>query len=318
MNIYLTTQGAKVGIREGEFYVEDAEKNNLADFPSKLVENIFIFGNVFLTTQAINFCLKNKIRVLFLSSKGDYIGSLISIDQERVYLKYKQWEKFNDKKIRLALAKEIINEKFKRQRGLLYSFCKNQGKLDLFEDFERKTKPILNLIPSVLYLEDLRGYEGIFSNYYFEVFGKLILNSKFIFNGRSHYPPKDEVNSLLSFGYTLLVNFITGFIVAYSLDPYVGFYHENRYKRENLSLDLMEDLRPAIDQITLKLINLKMIEVDDFEKKEDSFLLKNQSLAKIFNLFQKEIISRTKIINNIENKIKKLVRLISQNTNKND
>lgn len=310
MNLYVTTQGAKIGIKEGEFYIEDVNKNNLGNFPLNLVENIFIFGNVFLTTQAINFCLKNKIRVIFLSSKGDYIGSLINIDQSRVFLKYKQWERMKNENLRLFLAKKIIEKKFKHQRGLIYGFCKNQGKIDLFESFDRKTNPILGHFQNISSLDDLRGYEGIFSNYYFEAFGQLILNDKFIFNGRTHYPPKDEVNSLLSFGYTLLVNFVTGFIVSSSLDPYIGFYHENKYKRENLSLDLIEDLRPNIDKIVLKLINLKMIDVDDFEKKENIFLIKKESLSKIFQLFQKEVINKDKIIKNIEEKINFLVKII--------
>lgn len=313
MNIYITKQGAKIGIKDGEFYVEDVNKNFLGRFPLGLLENIFIFGNVFLTTQAINYCLKNKIRVLFLSSKGDYIGSLISIDQEKVFLKYKQWEKFKNERIRLFLSKKIIEEKFKKQRGLLYGFCKNQNKLNLLDNFDQKTKPILNLLPTVSYLEDLRGYEGILSNYYFDVFSQLILNDKLIFRGRSHYPPKDEVNSLLSFGYTLLVNFITGFIISFSLDPYVGFYHENKYKRENLSLDLMEDLRPSIDQIVLKLINLRMIDTNDFEKRENIFLIKKESIKKILGLFQREIINKSKVIKNVEEKIKILLGQIEKN-----
>lgn len=311
MNLYLTTQGSKIGIDEGEFYIKDPEQKELGRFPQKLVENIFIFGNVFLTTQALNFCLKNKIRVLFLSSKGDYIGSLISIDQDKVLFKYKQWEKFKNEKLRLQLSKIIIKEKFKNQRGLIYGFAKNQERKDLFMTFDEKTKPLIVEVDRAQELSKLRGLEGVFSTIYFQTFKELILNRNFSFQGRSHYPPKDEVNSLLSFGYTLLVNFITGFIISYSLDPYVGFYHENRYKRENLSLDVMEEFRPQIDQIVLKLINLKIISIDHFEKKDDYFLIKKDYLNKIFFLFQKDIISKSKVINLIEKRVNNIVKIIN-------
>lgn len=313
MNLYITKQGAKVGVEEGELYIISPEKEELGRFPQKLIENIFIFGNVFLTTQAINFFLKNNIRVIFLSLKGDYIGSLISLDQKRVFFKYKQWEKFKDESLRLKLSKIIIREKFKNQRGLLYNFCRNQLKMNLFLEFDEKTKNLIKEVDFVSSVNSLRGLEGIFSCFYFDLFGQLILNKEFNFNGRNHYPPKDEVNSLLSFGYSLLVNFLTGFIIAYFLDPYVGFYHENKYKRENLSLDLVEELRPNIDQIVLKLINLNMLKKDDFFKENNCFFIKKESLNKVFLLFQKEIINKDKLIKKVENRLRQIVNLIEKN-----
>ncbi|GIW64296.1 MAG: CRISPR-associated endonuclease Cas1 [Patescibacteria group bacterium] len=313
MNLYVLTQGAKIGIKEGEFYIQNPEGKILSTYPQKLVENLFIFGNVFLTTQAINFCLKNKIRVLFLSSKGDYIGSLISIDQERVFLKYKQWQIFKQEEKRIFLTRIILKEKFKNQRGLIYSFCKNQNKIDLYDTFKQQSEKLLKQIDFVSSIETLRGLEGSYSSCYFSIFPEIILNKKFRFFGRNHYPPKDEINSILSFGYTLLVNFITGFIVANSLDPYVGFFHENKYKRENLSLDIMEEFRPNIDQIILKLINLKMIDIEDFEKKDDLVLIKKEALHKIFNLFQKEIVNNFKLINRIESRLGQIIKYLNEN-----
>jgi CRISPR-associated protein Cas1 len=310
MNIYIITQGARVGIDEGNIYIQDAEKRELAKYPQKLVENIFVFGNVYLTTQAISFFLKNKLRVLFLSSKGDYIGSLISIDQDKVFFKYKQWEKFKDEKIRIKLSRLIIYEKFRNQKGLIYGFSKNQNKQNIYLDFISKSNPLIENLPQTTTLDHLRGIEGIVSSYYFNALKNLIINKEFNFEKRIHYPPKDEVNSLLSFGYTLLVNFITGFIIAYSLDPYVGFYHDNKYKRENFSLDLIEEFRPLIDQMVLKLVNLKMITNIDFEKSEEKVLIKNNALNKIFYLFQKDIVRKSKIINKIEERLKFITKIL--------
>lgn len=62
----------------------------------------------------------------------------------------------------------------------------------------------IEALDSVDNLDSLRGYEGIAAARYFPAFGQLITNSNFNFSQRFRQPPTDPVNSLLSFGYTLL------------------------------------------------------------------------------------------------------------------
>src|SRR5216117_1441561 len=87
----------------------------------------------------------------------------------------------------------------------------------------------------------------------------------FDFAGRNRRPPRDPVNALLSLGYSLLAKDLTVTCYAVGFDPYVGFYHQPRYGRPALALDLMEPFRPLIvDSAVLTAINTGMVTVRDF------------------------------------------------------
>ena len=53
------------------------------------------------------------------------------------------------------------------------------------------------------------GYEGNAAKVYFKNLG-LLIKDDFKFTGRSKRPPKDEFNSLISLGYSILLNEIYG------------------------------------------------------------------------------------------------------------
>ncbi len=98
------------------------------------------------------------------------------------------------------------------------------------------------------------GFEGSAAKIYFGVFDHLILQQRedFFFKERTRRPPLDNMNSLLSFLYTLLTNEVASALEAVGLDPYVGFLHQDRPGRPSLALDLMEELRPVFaDRLAL-------------------------------------------------------------------
>ena len=65
----------------------------------------------------------------------------------------------------------------------------------------------------------------------------------FSFYGRTKHPPKDCVNALLSFAYTLIAHEMASALESVGLDPYIGFLHTLRPGRCSLALDMMEELR---------------------------------------------------------------------------
>jgi CRISPR-associated protein Cas1 len=86
--------------------------------------------------------------------------------------------------------------------------------------------------------------------------GQLIINPAFNFSLRHRQPPTDPVNSLLSFGYTLLFNNILSLIIAEGLSPYFGNLHYGEKPKPYLAFDLMEEFRSLIvDPLVLKIIN---------------------------------------------------------------
>jgi len=119
-------------------------------------------------------------------------------------------------------------------------------------------------------LPQLLGAEGNAARLYFEAFPGLIRAAGgtelgFDFTARSRRPPKDPVNALLSLAYSLLAKDAAVTARAVGLDPFLGFFHQPRYGRPALALDLMEEFRPIIgDSVVLSAINTGVVTAGDF------------------------------------------------------
>jgi CRISPR-associated protein Cas1 len=88
---------------------------------------------------------------------------------------------------------------------------------------------------------------------------------RFDFEGRNRRPPRDPVNALLSFAYAMLAKELTVAAQIIGFDPYLGFYHQPRYGRPSLALDVMEEFRPLVaDSVVLSVINTGMLGPGDF------------------------------------------------------
>ena len=99
----------------------------------------------------------------------------------------------------------------------------------------------------------------------------------FIFNERNKRPPKDRVNALLSFLYSLLTYEVQSALESVGLDSYVGFFHTDRPGRAGMALDMVEELRAdMVDRLAITLINRKQIDSRGFEKKENESVLLNE------------------------------------------
>jgi CRISP-associated protein Cas1 len=68
----------------------------------------------------------------------------------------------------------------------------------------------------------------------------------FDFTKRNRRPPRDPIHALLSLTDSLLAKDLTIVCYAFGFDPYWGFYHQPRFGRPALALDLMEPFRPLI------------------------------------------------------------------------
>ena len=138
---------------------------------------------------------------------------------------------------------------------------------------------------SALSLDQLRGIEGEGAKQYFSVFNHLILQQKegFPFNGRNRRPPKDNVNAMLSFGYTLLANDIAAALEGVGLDAYVGFLHRDRPGRASLALDMMEEMRGwMVDRLVLSLINKKVVNPKGFKKEQSGGVIMTDETRTVF------------------------------------
>lgn len=231
-------------------------------------------------------CAERNISLCYLTPQGKFLARVTGKVQGNVLLREQQYKSSKDDEISLTIAKNCIMGKVYNARWVLERAIRDHG---MQIDVEGVKKASLHLKESLQYIQNaeskdqLRGYEGEAASIYFGVFNELILQQKkeFNFQGRNKRPPKDNVNAMLSFVYTLLTNQITSALEVVGLDPYVGYLHTDRPGRVSLALDLIEELRSVYaDRFVLSLINKKIVNGKNFSQKENGVVLMGDDLRK--------------------------------------
>lgn len=261
--LYITEQGAELKKKDKVLLVE---KNGqlIQSIHAFKLDQIVIMGMINISPHTIAFLLEQGIDTVFMSVKGKYRGRLVSQFGKNIVLRQIQFRKLDDGQVVLTLAKAFVEGKLKNYRTVLRRYNRELNNIEI----EKSLHQIRNLIEKIPHgdnTDTVRGYEGKGSESYFRSFKHLLKSGEFTFDERNRRPPKDPVNAMLSFGYTLLVNIVQTQVNITGLDPYLGSLHTVDYGRPSLVLDLMEEFRPLIvDLLVLKLINKGIIKLRDF------------------------------------------------------
>ncbi len=261
---YLLTDGAKL-VKSGEKLQLKKEKDILHTiFPHK-TDQIVIIGNIDITTPALKLIMKHHIDTVFVSKNGRFNGKLEFQKKKNVFLRLKQYKLYEDEKFKLEFARSIVIGKLKNQLTFLQRLGRRKSQSVAVKPSVDGIKKLIEKAENADSVESLRGYEGMGSKYYFKVFSNGIIPKFAKFNGRSMHPPKDNVNAVLSFLYTILFYRVDGLLEAEDLDPYIGFFHTLDYGKRTLAFDLMEEYRtPLCDMLTVTLFNLGILKEEDF------------------------------------------------------
>ncbi len=259
--LYVCEQGASIGIVENRFQVK--YKNDMVkSIPAETLEVIEVFGKIQLSTQCMTECLKRGITVLFYSTNGSYYGRLISTSHVNVERQRRQAAFGENDEFKLEFSKKIIEAKIKNQIVILRRYARTKK-----ENIERAIVEMRNMhqkISSAKTSEQIMGYEGTAAKIYFKMLGTLV-DSEFSFSGRSKRPPADPFNSMISLGYSIIMNEIYGKIEGKGLNPYFGILHKDREKHPTLASDLMEEWRAVlVDSTVLSMLNGHELTADDF------------------------------------------------------
>lgn len=262
--IYLIEQGTTVHKEHLQFIIRISEKQQI-EVPIREVERILVFGNIQLTTPVINACLKQNILVLFLSQGGKYNGHLWGLTAAHLNQELIQVQRQDDREFQLQVSSAIVWGKLMNSKRLLLRLNRKRKSAEVKKAIDGIDSDITAVV-SVENIDSLRGYEGSAAARYFPAWGQLITNQSFHFSRRSHHPPTDRVNSLLSFGYTILFNNVLSLIIAEGLSPYFGNFHYGERDKPYLAFDLMEEFRsPIVDTLVLKILNKPLLKLEDFE-----------------------------------------------------
>ena len=214
-----------------------------------------------------------------MNPNGKFLARVNGKVKGNVILRRTQYRKADSVEDSLDLAKCFMIGKIVNYRAVLGRGIRDhRGVINVNKFHSVNALLIDNLknIDSCSNSDSLRGIEGNCAKFYFGALDELILKQKdsfFILN-RNRRPPLDNMNSLLSFLYTLLAHDVESALETVGLDPYVGFFHTDRPGRPSLALDMMEELRPFMaDRLALNMVNLKQIDEKDFLKKENGAIL---------------------------------------------
>ena len=288
--LYVTTPEAYLS-KDGLNVVVSVDKEELFRIPIMNVESIVTFGYMGASPGLMKLCMDNHVSLVFMTPQGRFIGRVQGATRGNVLLRKKQYSLSEDENVALHLAKLFITGKVFNTRSILQRYIRDNG---ADEDVERVIKQLdwrKKCVMQAENMEILRGEEGHAANTYFEVFDHLILHQKadFPFNGRNRRPPKDEVNAMLSFVYTLIANDVAAALESVGLDPCVGFMHTLRPGRTSLALDMMEELRAYLgDRLVLSLINRKQVTKKDFIRQGDeSFVMTDECRKVLLTTWQK-------------------------------
>lgn len=285
--LYLIDQGSKLK-RTSERLVVEKDGNLLLEVPFFKVDRILIYGNITITTPAMIFLLENGIDTSFLSLYGKFRGRLLPRASKNIYLRVAQFDKYKDEEFKMSFARQILRGKLKNSRIILSKYASNHPEVNFSRHIRELDGQIRSLERKVK-LSPLLGVEGQASAVYFDAFPQMI-RGDFSFQGRTRRPPRDPVNSLLSFCYTLLTNEIDSLLNALGFDPYVGYLHGINYGRPSLALDLVEEFRHLGERFTLYLLNNGVIKASDFEEREKGFYLKDKARRVFFSHYEKRML----------------------------
>lgn len=252
------------------------------------VSHVAVFGNVDVSSALLRECFEAGIAVLWFSHGGWFSGFAQGMPSKNVAVRMRQHRAAAVGAVQLAQA--FVSGKIRNQRTLLRRHGGSEASRavaqlgDLAVQAERTAEPA-----------SLLGVEGAAARIYFERFSSLLhpkaaLGAGLSFDGRNRRPATDPVNALLSFCYAMLIKDCIVALLGTGLDPYVGLYHQPRFGRPALALDLAEEFRPLVgDSVVLTLINNGEVGASDFVSRAGGIALANAGRRRVIACYERRM-----------------------------
>ena len=267
--LYLNTQGLRIGKSGAVLQVKEKEKL-LQEVRIGEINQLNLMGNIQISTQALHTLCEAEVPVCYFSQGGWFYGITTGLNTKNVFLRRAQFRLAEQEWFCLQLARRLVAGKIRNQRTLLLRNHVEPPELAL-----QQLKEMAARAESAESLEELLGIEGNAGRIYFGEFAGMLKAEdpaetlpacfRFDFAGRNRRPPRDAVNALLSLGYSVLTKDLLIACYAVGFDPLLGFYHQPRFGRPALALDLMEPFRAlVVDSAVINAINTRMVTEKDF------------------------------------------------------
>jgi CRISPR-associated protein Cas1 len=305
--LYVNTPGVMVA-KKGETIVVKDKTDTLSEVRIKDLHHLAVFGAAQISTALIQTLCEQDVPVSYFSMGGWFYGLTRGHGLTNVFTRIRQFARAGDPAQALVLARLFVYGKIRNQRTLLMRNHVEAPPLAL-----RAMKHAASAALSAPNHATLLGIEGAAALVYFRNFAGMIKSPddddipgleetvdertraaqatfNFDFKTRNRRPPRDPVNALLSLAYSLLARDCTVAALAVGFDPYIGLYHQPRFGRPALALDVMEEFRPIIaDSAVLTAINNRMLSPGDFVQAGDAVNLTPTGRKRFFMAYEKRM-----------------------------
>lgn len=293
--LYVSIPGSIVG-KDGERLVIRLKGDDLGNVRLNEVSQVCVYGNVQLSSQAIRELMLRGVPIAYFSGWGWFYGITHSHYSKNAFLRIRQLSVYQDERERLRISSSIVNGKIRNSRTLVRRNLRGEQAAI----FVRELGRLADLALKCNDLQELLGIEGQAAQLYFKAFAALIKRGGdgglgFEFTARKKRPPTDPVNAMLSYVYALLLKdcFIT--LLTVGFDPYIGFYHQPKYGKPALALDLMEEFRPIVaDSVVLTSINNGEMKENDFVTRMGRVVMKKGARDKLIEAYERRMNAKVK------------------------
>lgn len=303
--LYLNTQGYRVGCKDEVLTVKEKDRV-IEEVRMRDLSHVALFGNIQISTQAIQSLCEQEIPVTYFSMGGWFYGITRGHALKNVFLRMEQFRFARDETVCLSLARQFVHGKIRNHRTLLM-----RNHLEPPEPIILKLKRASEDALAAASIAELLGIEGAAASQYFQQFNGMVkvedddlpglempgksakqLAFNFNFTNRNRRPPTDPVNAMLSLAYSMLAKDCTLAALAVGFDPYIGFYHQPRFGRPALGLDLMEEMRPLVAESTvLSCINNRIVTEKDFVRAGQAVNLTAPGRKRFFQMYEQRMSS---------------------------
>ena len=235
--------------------------------------------------------LGRGIPICYFSFGGWFYGMTAGLWHKNVELRRLQYRSAESPVSGLALARAFVATKIRNCRTFLRRNAEDVP-VQAFDMLRRLAEETESCDGAA----SLLGIEGTAARVYFENFPRLLKrpdddgNLAFDFEGRNRRPPRDPINALLSFAYSMLAKDLTVILQSVGFDPFLGFYHRPRYGRPALALDMMEEFRPIVaDSVVLNAVNTGVIQRGDFVGRAGMVALGEAARGRFLYLYERRM-----------------------------
>ncbi|SDZ02971.1 type I-B CRISPR-associated endonuclease Cas1b [Tindallia californiensis] len=284
--IYIFSDG-ELKRKDNTLYYQCHEKKRF--LPVEDIKEIMVFGDISFNKQFLELLSQKEILLHYFNYYGYYTGTFYPREHMNSgYMILKQASFYSEEEKRLELAKCFVEGAYKNILQVL-KYYRNRGREieDLITEIQSYYDEQQERCEDINQLMSLEGHTR---ERYYKAFDSIIQNKDFVFQERSKRPPRNELNTLISFGNTVFYTAVLSEIYKTHLDPRIGFLHATNFRRFSLNLDVAEVFKPIIiDRIIFTIIGKKMITRKDFGKEAGGLYLNERGKRVFIEEFDKRM-----------------------------